>query len=172
MEKSVCGICDYSLQLSKHGKTSRQDNAELVAQVLDDETSVHHFLPVDVQSLQASEPFKALNRTNRTKLLKAIPQSNLVYYQTCKNPDCGQTRLLAPGLVYREERTKNEDIESNYSRFQDSQVLPRTAKYKCPNKSCKTHAKPELRNAVFFRATNSLQIVYLCIECKHYWKQV
>ena len=171
MEQSLCTICGNSLRLSQSNQEIKQDNQQLIEQILEDTDTVENFLPIDVKSLTFSDQFKALSRANRTKLLSVIPQSNVIYYQTCKNPKCGETRMLAPGtLIYKQERTIQQHIEEDYSRYRHSNILPKTAKYICPNTDCRTHQNPRLRNAAFLRIKNSLQLVYICMVCDNNWK--
>lgn len=171
MEQSLCDICGNSLLLSQTSKEIKQDNQQIIEQILDNEENMSNFLPIDVQSLTTSEQFKSLSRVNRTKLLNIIPQSSVIYYQTCKNKECGQTRMLSPGtLIYKQERNIQHQFDEDYSRYRHSKILPKTAKYICPNSDCKTHQNPKLRNAVFFREKNTLQLVYICMVCDKYWK--
>ena len=171
MDKSLCDICGITLRLSTRSTDIKQNNVQLIESLLADETAVENFLPIDIQALTSSEHFKALPRSNRTKLLEIIPQSSVIYYQTCKNKACGQTKMLPNGtLIYRQDRSVQQRVDTDYSRYRHSKILPKTAKYKCTNPNCKTHQNPELRNAIFFRTKNTLQLVYICLECDHYWE--
>jgi hypothetical protein len=174
MEKSsLCEVCNYSLRLTRRKDTNHQNNADIVEQVLIDPANVANFLPIDLKALSESGAFKGRSRSEKTKILKAIPPMDVDYYHRCKNPQCSFTRLLPKGtVIYRDHKKSAEKDFGNFGRFQPKlSTFPHTAKYICPNKSCKTHTNPGLREAVFFRVRNTLQLVYICNVCKHYWRK-
>ena len=171
MESSLCQICGYSLRLTRRSQESKQNNAQIVQDLLKDPTQVENYLPIDIHSLTNSDAYKKIGRGDRNKLLKLIPESDNIYYHRCKNSECNQVKLLTPGSIIYEEGNDSEDSLEDYTRFAHSKVLAKTSKYKCKNSNCSSHAKPEMREAIFFRTNNSLQLVYMCLVCKHYWKK-
>lgn len=169
MENSLCEICGYSLRLTKINHETRQNNVQLVEDLLTDPASVENYIPIDMQMLSNSEAFKKLSRSERNKILKMIPDSENIYYHKCKNRDCNNVKLLKPSTIIYEESTNR--TQDDYTRFKFSKILPKTSKYICPNKQCQTHTNANLREATFFRINNSLQLVYMCQVCNHYWKK-
>ena len=169
MDNSLCEICGYSLRLTKINQDSKQNNAQLVEDLLNDPNLVENYIPIDIQMLNNSEAFKKLSRSDRNKILKLIPDSENIYYHKCKNRDCNNVKLLKPNsIIYEESHNKTPE---DYTRFRYSKILPKTSKYICPNKQCRTHSQPNLREATFFRINNSLQLIYMCQVCNHYWKK-
>jgi DNA-directed RNA polymerase subunit M/transcription elongation factor TFIIS len=72
---------------------------------------------------------------------------------------------------------KSQDISKNYfgnylnpEHLINSPTLPHTSDYICPNPKCKTHAEPEIRDAVMTHIGNSFRVMYVCTLCKTSWK--
>ena len=118
MENSLCEICGYSLRLTKINHETRQNNVQLVEDLLADPTSVENYIPIDMQMLSNSEAFKKLSRSERNKILKMIPDSENIYYHKCKNRECNNVKLLnSPPLndkllnkIYTEFNNISEEI--------------------------------------------------------------
>ena len=91
MENSLCEICGYSLRLTKINHETRQNNVQLVEDLLSDPTTVENYIPIDMQTLSNSEAFKKLSRSDRNRILKIIPDSENIYYHKCKNRECKRT---------------------------------------------------------------------------------
>lgn len=86
----------------------------------------------------------------------------------CKS--CQNSEPIKPGTVIChqsfgfDETSETED----YSLMIHDQTLSRTRAYICPNKKCKTHAAPDMREAVLTK--NYLhQIIYICTICEANW---
>ncbi len=57
-------------------------------------------------------------------------------------------------------------IQHNNKNMIHSNIVARTRKYKCPNNKCETQKKPELKEAIFFRAGSTHKLTYICVVCK------
>lgn len=91
---------------------------------------------------------------------------NLAYF-LCNN--CGNMEKIMPGTLIFSKTS--QAISQSYStsdskEMVNSDILPRTKKYLCPNKSCLSYKDPKKKEAVFFRKNNSFEIKYICVECK------
>ena len=103
-------------------------------------------------------------KTIKTK--SNVDSQNLAFF-VCTN--CGFSKKI-------EERTKifsriSSEVSKNYTTNEykgmiDSDILPRTRKYDCPNKKCETHNDPTKKEAVFQRRNNSYKLVYICTVCE------
>ena len=85
----------------------------------------------------------------------------------CNN--CNYSKPIDPGTkLYT--RLSDEDIaiynKEDYSNQINNSTLPRTRNYVCPNTTCITQTKPDLKEAVFLRKNNTFQVVYICTLCK------
>lgn len=101
-----------------------------------------------------------------------IAPSKKIYF-VCET--CGNTELIKPRTLIVSK--KSQDIAKEYFGNENSPenivnipVLPHTRDYICPNKTCKSHVKPELRDAVMSRIGNSFRMMYVCTLCLTSWK--
>lgn len=85
----------------------------------------------------------------------------------CKN--CGFLKQIEEGtLIFSKV---SSDLAQSYttSDFIDmanSDILPKTRKYICPNDKCPSQSDFSKREAAFFRLNNSYKIKYICLTCK------
>ena len=85
----------------------------------------------------------------------------------CTN--CGFSKKIEPGtkIFSRISSDVSKDYTSNtYNELLNSDILPRTRKYNCPNKECRTYTDPTIKEAIFQRRNNSYKLVYVCTVCK------
>jgi len=100
---------------------------------------------------------------------KTITEHNVAYF-VCNN--CGYHEKIKPQtLIF--SRINNDKIQDivveDYSYMIHDSTLPRTKEYTCTNTNCDTHKKPALKEAVFFRASKSFQLIYICTVCQTIW---
>lgn len=91
---------------------------------------------------------------------------NLLAYFVCNN--CGYSEIIKPGtkIFSRTSESLSQNYTVNdYSEMVNSDILPRTRKYVCPNNECVSHKDISKREAVFFRLINSYKIKYVCTAC-------
>ena len=60
-------------------------------------------------------------------------------------------------------------INNDTSYYKYDATLPRTQRYICKNKDCKTNTKGANKEAVIFRKKNSYVTNYLCTVCDVSW---
>lgn len=101
-----------------------------------------------------------------------IPQSKQIYF-VCTT--CGNTELVKPRTLIISKKSKSiaDEYVGNYNKPENLvniPTLPHTRDYVCPNTSCKTHANPELRDAIMSRIGNSFRVMYICTVCMTSWK--
>jgi hypothetical protein len=95
-----------------------------------------------------------------------IKDVNISYF-VCNN--CGYSRKIEEGTLMfslTDDTITQSYMTEHISDMIHSNILPRTRKYICVNKRCKSHTDPTKREAVFFRIQNSYNIRYICTECK------
>jgi predicted RNA-binding Zn-ribbon protein involved in translation (DUF1610 family) len=102
---------------------------------------------------------------------KQLVKDNRAHFE-CAN--CGFTEPIKDGtLIMRRVRdtyiSKDTEISTYYQELVNAKELPITRAYVCPNKSCKSHDNYELREAVMFRAPNSMKVEYICRACSFHW---
>ena len=88
--------------------------------------------------------------------------------------NCAQTYPIEPKTKILSLSSKNKihnKIDINkYKQMVNDPTLPHTANYICINDNCKTHEKPELREAVWFKPiVLSHTIITLCKVCNEAW---
>jgi len=92
-------------------------------------------------------------------------------YFICKN--CSNTEKIPDGtlIISKSSESLSHDYitNDNYKDMINSNILPITRNYICPNKKCESHTNPELREAVFFRINNTYNIRYVCRTCIATW---
>lgn len=102
----------------------------------------------------------------------SIPTSKKIFF-VCTT--CGNTELVKPRTLIVSKKSK--DIAKAYfgnenkpENIVNVPILPHTRDYICPNKTCKTHANPDTRDAVMTRIGNSFRVMYVCTVCVTSWK--
>ena len=102
-------------------------------------------------------------------LLYYVDSEENELYTKCKN--CGYNnkseKIIISTNIYKKAILKNVKSKKNY--IHDN-AYAHTIHYRCPNKKCETYKKPELKDAVFFNDSDSLQLIYICTVCKTEWK--
>jgi DNA-directed RNA polymerase subunit M/transcription elongation factor TFIIS len=111
--------------------------------------------------------------TTTTKKEKSEKVEHEKIYFVCTT--CGNTEKVKPRtlLVSKKSQEMAKDYFGNYSNpeyLANSPTLPHTRDYICPNAKCKTHAEPNIRDAVMSRIGNSYKMMYVCTICKKSWK--
>jgi Zn finger protein HypA/HybF involved in hydrogenase expression len=98
--------------------------------------------------------------------------SNKAYFK-CSN--CGYAKEIEQGtlILSRVPERATSDYIVDKTAYKDmiyDETLPRTRDYTCPNKECKSHDDPALREAVWFKPyKNSYVIVTICRTCQTVW---
>ena len=88
-------------------------------------------------------------------------------YFICRN--CGFLKPLNDNtLIFSRV---SSDISQSYTSsdpidMANSDILPRTRKYICPNNNCISQVDSTKREACFFRINNSYKIKYICLACR------
>lgn len=96
---------------------------------------------------------------------KSKPVLQKAYFM-CNN--CGYKKPIKPGtLIFSKV---SSDVSQKYSsvdvsNLKHSDILPRTRKYACPNKTCISYTDIAKREAVFFRMNNTFKVKYICLAC-------
>lgn len=122
---------------------------------------------------EASEtPQSETSQSGGKSQSSAIPVSKRIYF-VCTT--CGNTEIVKPRTLIVSKKSK--DIAKEYfsgenkpENIVDVPTLPHTRDYICPNKTCKTHTNPQLRDAVMSRIGNSFKMMYVCTQCLTSWK--
>ena len=153
-------------------KEDKGDKYEIIInKILEGQTNSTDFANLDPQSILHSEAFKKLKSKQReyvyNKIQDAMPKQqkvtrleneskkvnlddNLAYF-ICKN--CGLTKKIQPKtLIFTRtsEDIAQSYVSGNYDDMLDSDILPHTRKYICPNKECSSHTNPEKRGKPCF----------------------
>jgi hypothetical protein len=94
------------------------------------------------------------------------PNLNRIYFICNK---CGNKKPIKKGTLMFSK--VSSDIAQSYSSLDvkemlNSDILPRTRKYICPNDKCVSHTEPDKREAVFFRMNNTFRVKHICCACE------
>ncbi len=119
----------------------------------------------DIQDdLNKSDDSKSTSKSNLSQMSN-IEQKAKVYL-ICKN--CGYLKpVVEQTLIFTKasgDSTQNY-IKQDCGDMVNSDIIQRTRRYVCPNKSCKTNEDASLKEAVFFRLNNQLIVKYICTYC-------
>jgi hypothetical protein len=77
------------------------------------------------------------------------------------------TESLIEKKIYKSSELRG--IEINKYMIHDP-TLPRTTHAICPNKSCITQEKSDLRESVYIQDPNTIKLIYICCQCSTQWK--
>lgn len=134
---------------------------------------------INKKEIQKDEEYIKLDKKKKSILNKKITElsvssidESLKSFYICKN--CGFSKEITNNtlITSKADLENTSDTHINTERFKNmiySKILPHTRAYICPNKDCPSHKNNTLREAVFYRPTQSLQTWYTCIACKSYW---
>lgn len=117
---------------------------------------------------QKKEVFKSSSKQLISESL-VLDKHNIAYFK-CSN--CGYYEQIVPQtLIF--SKVNNNAIQnimlSDYTYMIYDNTLPRTKEYVCNNINCSTHKQPNQKEAVFIRAPNTYQLIYICTICKTNW---
>jgi hypothetical protein len=157
---------------------------ELIQNILDKTPNIS-ITNVNIQDLMKSQAYKKLKVKHKeyvdNKIQDLLPLDkkkitvdavdktgeDMIAYLLCKN--CGYASKINPGTKIfsraSEDIAQSYDV-TDYSDLLNSDILPRTRKYVCPNKQCESHKDGTKREAVFFRLNNTYKIKHICCTCK------
>lgn len=136
---------------------------------------------IRLDMITKSDKYKALNKKQKSQIqnkysevLDKISDSVHAFY-FCRN--CMYSEPIQPGaLVISRISGKTSSNYVNVEKFKNkaySQILPYTRNYICINPNCDTNhkdkSKRKVKEAVFYRVGNSMQISYTCNICKSSW---
>ena len=62
-----------------------------------------------------------------------------------------------------------ENIITNPEKLINDNTIMRTKNYNCNNKNCSTYKDSKLKNAMFFKESNTYRLTYLCLVCNSSW---
>jgi hypothetical protein len=104
-----------------------------------------------------------------------LEQAESKAYFECTN--CGFVEPVREGtLIMRRVQvgaaTSSTSASSgsvNHKELAFASELPITRAYVCPNKTCKSHNDHTQREAVIYRAPNSMKSEYVCRVCYTHW---
>jgi hypothetical protein len=109
--------------------------------------------------------FKELMPKNKNTKSKKYEDDNPAFF-ICSN--CNFTKKINDGrIIYSKTygiTKKTSTINMTDMIYDDT--LPRTRKYICPNTNCESHTNANIKEAVFYRDTDSYKINFICIACK------
>lgn len=147
----------------------------------DDEVTNSMISNIRLDQLTKSEKYKALGKKQKSliqnkyaEIMDKISDSVNAFY-FCKN--CMYSEPITSGsLVVSRISGKTSSNYINVEKFKNkihSQILPYTRNYICINENCDTNHKDvkkrKIKEAVFYRVGNSMQVAYTCTVCNSYW---
>ena len=136
---------------------------------------------IRLDQITKSEKYKALGKKQKStiqnkyaEIVDKIGESTNAFY-FCRN--CMYSEPITSGaLVVSRISGKSSSNYVNVEKFKNkvySQILPYTRNYICINENCETNHKDpkkrKIKEAVFYRVGNSMQVAYTCTVCNSYW---
>lgn len=157
----------------------------IIDKILNEELTEKDIAQMNVQHFFNSSEYKKLNGKDKelvyNKIQDSLPQNKKkIQEQLTKNTDeesntffvcnnCKYTEKIKSGTKIFTRTADNISktyAVSDYSDMINSDILPRTRRYICPNKKCPSQKDITKREAIFFRLNNSFRIKYICTACK------
>jgi DNA-directed RNA polymerase subunit M/transcription elongation factor TFIIS len=189
-----CPNCNNILNISKTSQTklkieeepetisssSSSSNSTIINKLLNNEALTDEEIKtINKKEIQKDEVYIKLDKKKKSILNKKLTElsdssidESLKSFYICKN--CGFSREITNNtlITSKADLENTSDTHINTEKFKNmiySKILPHTRAYVCPNKDCPSHKNNTLREAVFYRPTQSLQTWYTCIACQSYW---
>lgn len=145
-------------------------NAAQIAQLAE---TLNEETPVDASTTSVSENESGKNKKEKIQEVN-LSTGVTKYYFSCSN--CKNMETITPGNMILSRTTNDVNVINEYtnkSRLKDmvnDLTLPHTRNYVCPNKTCKSHTDPNLRDAVWFKpSSHSYSVRYICTTCNTDW---
>jgi len=174
---------DSSIKTKKNQHGGKNNYDDIINKLINNKIiSIDDIKTIDIKDLFKNDSFKKLNSKQQefiyNKIQDILPekkilkqkqinylQNNIAFF-VCMN--CGFTKTIEPKtLIF--SRTSDEIsqsyISTDYKNMLNSNILPRTRRYICPNEKCISHTELEKREAIFFRINNTYKIKYICTSC-------
>lgn len=156
---------------------------QLIQDVLDKKANID-VSDVNLESVSKNPTYKKLKTDQKqyvyNKILEMMPKaskpivkdkgkklSDISAYFECDN--CGFVKKIEPGtriFTRASENIAQSYATDDYKELVNSDILPVTRKYICPNSQCESHKDPTKREAVFFRLNKTYKVRYICRSCK------
>lgn len=136
--------------------------------------------PFNMEDLQKSAEYRKLKKNQKelinNKIQDFLPDSKKTLLKTNNVGDvavayficggCSYIEQIPPGTKIYSETTEISTNNDSYRNMINSDILPYTRKYTCPNKKCDSHSNVEKREAKFFRINNSYKLKMICMACQ------
>ena len=181
-----CQNCNNVFDITKTSKqTGGKDSYEdVITKILNnDKMDKSNVEKISIEELVNNPSYKKLKgkqkETVYNKIQDLLPiDSKKLYTESVQKgqtekahficTNCGNTKPIEKGTLIFSRASM--DVAKNYSspnvnQMQYSDILLRTRKYLCPNKTCESHNNLEKREAIFFRTNNTFRIKYICLTC-------
>ena len=175
-----CPKCSYTFDITK-----KDSNIE-IEDNLEDISSVNELLKLvknnaNLKKYKATFDKKVLNSNKRylklpdeekkkiNDLFKSDSSSGIIF----KCPNCNNTSNISETIRLFEYSlgTEKQKISSNEENklLCRNPVYPRTKDYKCKNINCITHKDDKLKEAIYFKKSNTYNVTYVCCTCYSEW---
>lgn len=155
---------------------------DIIEKILNDSEITNQMVSnIRLDQITKSEKYKALGKKQKSliqnkyaEIVDKISDSVNAFY-FCRN--CMYSEPITSGaLVISRISGKSSSNYVNVEKFKNkihSQILPYTRNYICINENCDTNHKDpkkrKIKEAVFYRVGNSMQVAYTCSVCNSYW---
>jgi hypothetical protein len=163
---------------SVNSSAERNNYHSVIKKILaNEEISDEDTANIEFNSITKDPSYTKLNSKQRdtvfNRLQEINPENNKGAtknaYFICKS--CGFSEQIKPGTAIVRRMSESSSMSEDMTKYKDmvhAKELPHTKRYTCPNKTCKTHSNPDLKEAMFFR-TDGYKVKYVCNECKTLW---
>lgn len=163
---------------------NEEKNKDIIEELINKFIGDEEIKPMEVSELKPEEfykheKFKKLDKKTKnmiqnklSALIKPTNETSSTAYHVCRN--CFYSKQMEPGVLI----TSKVNIGTGTSYFNNdklknmiySKILPYSRDYQCVNKDCVSYKDSSKREAVMYRASNNLQVWYICTACQNYWK--
>jgi hypothetical protein len=183
---SFCPKCSYLLDIHKskvvgskvkaissEKKTKVKSVSAGIKKVITEETNPSTIEPLFTKDqMIKNKNYNKLNIEQKNKMLNLFEQygGNIGAMFLCNNCNW-QSEIKSTIKLYNFNKNNNvkKILPEEFLLISHNPIYSRTKDYTCKNNVCKTHKNLSLKEAVFFKETNSIIVNYVCSSCLSSW---
>jgi hypothetical protein len=175
-----CENCNYSLDISKSSKVSKEDDkrtpitklADAIKKIEDNENLSSYRAEFSKEEMAKNKKYQKMSDDDKIKMNQLFEEA-VSSGAEFKCDNCNFSKQISETtLLYQinmeDKVVKIKSLEENELACMDP-LYPHTHDYTCKNPSCVTHKSPALKDSIFFRDRDSYKINYICAVCFYNW---
>ena len=175
-----CPKCSYTFDITKKDSNITVESNlkeissvnELLKLIKTESNLKEYKVTFDKKELNSNKRYLKLPDKEKNKIKELFTSTNSVgIIFKCLN--CNNTsnisetiRLFEYNLGSEKKKISSNDENKLLCR---NPIYPRTKDYKCKNINCITHKDDKLKEAIYFKKSNTYNVTYICCTCYNEW---